>query len=218
MKLYTFYTDTHKNILDNYFLSSFNKTNSNIELDITKFEQKCPSGQYMTNGWLETMQDKINLVIRGIEENWNNYFIHSDCDVQFFGSIETDILNQIEENDICGIDENPSDINAEISCGFFICKGNDRTLSLFKKVKQLMGGRMHDQHVFNSIKDSFVTSKKLNYKYYTVSHSIGGRGWFPGMTLPNFKTDILVHHANWIEGTSNKIKNLEFVKNLAHGN
>lgn len=215
MKLYTFYTESHSIFLNDWFMPSFTSTNNDVELVVTKFEQKCKSGNYMSDGWFETMYDKIDLVIRGIEENWNDYFIHSDCDIQFFGEIKNDLLNQVNGMDLAGINEDPFNPNSETCCGFFICKGNDRTLSLFKEVKNVMRDKKtHDQHAFNYIKNSFITNKQLNYKYYNVAHSNGGKLWTPGIHLNNFKKDILVHHANWIIGVDHKTQNLKLVKDM----
>jgi len=218
MKIYTFYTDSHKKLFDDWFFPTFTATNINMELVVTKFEQRCASGVYMSNGWMESMYDKVDLIIRGIKENWNEYFVHSDCDVQFFGDIKNDLISQIDGYDLAGTDEDPFSQNSEISCGFFICKGNDKTLALFTEVKRIMGGNLHDQHAFNSIRNNFIKSKKLNSRHYNVSHSNGGRIWHPGLELNQFNKNILTHHANWIVGIDHKIKNLELVRNMVNEN
>ena len=95
MKVYIFYTDSHKILLDDFFLPSI-KDEYNAELDITKFEQKCPSGRLNSNGWIETMYFKIDTILKGINENinkQNNIFIHSDIDIQFFGNFIEDCKN-----------------------------------------------------------------------------------------------------------------------------
>lgn len=216
MKIYTFYTDSHEKLLNEWFLPSFQNTNKNMELIVTKFDQQCSSGVYMSDGWLKTMHDKVDLIIRGIEENWNEYFVHADCDIQFFGDLKDDLLSQVDGYDLAGTDEEPANPGAEISCGFFVCKGNDKTLALFKKVKEIMGGNLHDQHAFNSLRDTYISSKKLNHKHYNVTHSNGGKLWSPGMPLQKFNKDILSHHANWIMGVNNKIENMKLVKGLVH--
>lgn len=218
MKLYTFYTDSHSVLLNDWFLPSFHQNNKNIELIVTKFDQKCKSGVYLSEGWLSTMHDKLDLIITGIQDNWNDYFIHADCDIQFFGDIKQNLLDQVEGYDLAGINEDPLNEGSEICCGFFICKGNEKTLSLFKEVKKIINGNFHDQHAFNYIRNNYISSKKLNYKYYNVCHSNGPKLWTPGMLLDSFKPDILVHHANWIEGVTNKIENLKLVKSLVNGN
>jgi hypothetical protein len=218
MKLYTFYTDSHKILFDDWFLPSFTSTNKNIELITTKFDQHCKSGNFMEEGWMRSMHDKIDLVIRGIEENWNEYFIHSDCDVQFFGDIKSDLLEQVQDYDLAGTNDNPFDPNSHICCGFFICKGNDKTLSMFKEIKKIMNQQYNDQIVLNTIKDRFITSKKLNYKHYNVIYSNGPRVWSPEMGVTHVDPSILTHHANWIIGIENKITNLKLVKELVEKN
>jgi len=139
MKIYTFYTSSHKELYEEWFLPSLKETNPNLELITRNFDQECLNGDFMADGWMTTMHKKIDLVIEGIKDNWGTVFIHSDCDIQFFGDIEQDIVSQMGDADLCGID----DIE-EISCGFFICRGNEKTLSLFQEVKKTMGGKLHD--------------------------------------------------------------------------
>ena len=50
MKLYTFYTDSHKNILEDWFIPTFKNTQDGIELIIKKFDQKCNTGKYIVTG------------------------------------------------------------------------------------------------------------------------------------------------------------------------
>ena len=86
MKIFTFYSDSHKHLLD-LFLKSFFK-NCNLDLTIKKIEQKC-SGDYHSNGWKESMVSKIQYIIDSLNQcNEGEIMIHSDCDVLICSNIE----------------------------------------------------------------------------------------------------------------------------------
>ena len=206
MKIYTFYTESHSDLFDNYFLPSVPK---NLEVVAKKFPQEC-SGVFMDSGWMLTMGKKLEYIIESIRECWGGVFIHSDCDVQFFGSFERDILEQLGGKDIAGQRELRAD---EMCCGFFICRANERTLTLFKNVKLLADDKNNDQVVLNKIKDKFVDWGLLDDKYLSVIHLLKNVPlWVPGGEIELKRKDILVHHANWTIGVENKKKLMDAVK------
>ena len=53
LDVYTFYSDSHMAMLNDYFLPSIHKTNKMINLHVEKFDQACSSGSFMNSGWLE---------------------------------------------------------------------------------------------------------------------------------------------------------------------
>jgi hypothetical protein len=212
MKIYTFYTDTHESMLNDWFLPSFKLYNPNLEIIVKKFDQECPSGSFMEDGWHKTMLKKVDYIIEAIEKNWNSEFIHADCDIQCFGPIVDDIANQLKDNDLVGLDETPIYLNKEICCGFFICKGNENTFKLFHHIKSVVNKNLNDQMALNSLKQYYIKSDVLDLKYYNITHSLGPMIWTPEIEIPNISKNILIHHANWIVGVENKIKNLKLVK------
>jgi hypothetical protein len=201
-------------MLNDWFLPSFKQFNPNLNIIIKKFDQECQSGNFMEAGWHKTMLKKIDLVIEGIKENWNDIFIHSDCDIQCFGPIEQDMIEQLNDYDLVGLDENPTQNNKEICCGFFICKANNKTLQLFNHIKSVVNENLNDQIAFNSLKDYYIKTNILNKKYYNITHSIGPKVWTPEINISNVPKNILIHHANWIVGVPNKISNLKLIKEM----
>ena len=76
MKIFTFYSDSHKHLLD-LFLKSFFK-NCNLDLIVKKIDQKC-SGDYHSNGWKEAMISKIQYIIDSLNQcNEGEIMVHSD--------------------------------------------------------------------------------------------------------------------------------------------
>ena len=103
MKLYTFYTPSHKEIYENYFVKSFNNYLYNdFTLDTELGVQKTKNGDFSDPELGSSMDDKIVLLKRAIEENYGKWFIYADCDIQFFGNIINDINNYIN----LGVSEN----------------------------------------------------------------------------------------------------------------
>src|SRR5947207_1978386 len=132
IKLYAIYTPSHAILKDTYFLPSIQ---DDFELIIEKVEQTCPTAQFMSQGWTDTTIKKVDLIIRAIEENWGSLFIFSDVDIQFFAPIQDLILSLIKDNDIIMQKNCPSGV---LCTGFFACRGNEKTLRLWKDVKKLM--------------------------------------------------------------------------------
>jgi hypothetical protein len=198
MKIYTFYTDSHSDLFNNHFLPS---VPDGMEVVEKKFPQEC-SGNFMDQGWMLTMGKKLDYITESIRECWGGVFVHSDCDVQFFGSFERDILEQLGGKDIVGQRELEAN---EMCCGFFICRANERTMRLFENIKLLVDDKKNDQIVLNEIKDKFVDWGVLDDKYLSVIHLLKNAPlWVPGVDIELKRKDILVHHANWTVGVDNK--------------
>lgn len=209
MKLYTFYTDSHSRLLNNYFLPSVPK-NDDIELVVEKFPQECSSGNFMEDGWKNTMIKKVEYILKSINECYGDSFIHSDCDIEFYKPITNDLKYQLEDYDIAAMEDGPDNM----CCGFFICKANNKTKQLFEHIRDNMNNYENDQIAFNTLKNKYITSKFLNKKYYNVSFSIGMQVWNPDIAINNVDKDIILTHANYVIGIDNKCKLLDNIKKL----
>lgn len=211
MRLYTFYTSSHQVFKDQWFLPSI-KDNFDIR---TKFvDQYCLTAEFKDKGWNKTMLFKVNLIIKGIKENWGKIFIYSDIDVQFFRPIQPLIAHLMKDNDLIIQRNNPS---GELCAGFFACRGNKKTLKLWQQIRNLMlkqGKR--DQQGLNTL---LRKKNKLNIVWdYLPAEFFGGgtltgKRWDPGDVLPVPK-NIAMHHANYTL-KENKIAQLEYVMNIA---
>lgn len=238
IKLYAMYTSSHEHMMNEFFLPSIQ---DDYDIIIEKHEQQCASGEYMANGWLETMIHKVDIVIRGIKENWNKVFIHSDVDIQFFRPTKDIILSCMEGNDIAIQAMNP--IRYGVCAGFFACRGNEKTLNLWLKIrallvkamngfipfteedreedrkdKSLLGSlvEVHDQSILNSL---INTSNPYNIKWcylpeeFYGSYPIEGGRWVFGKKL-NIPKNIIMHHATWTVGLENKQAMLAYVRDF----
>lgn len=213
IKLYYFYSSSHEEMKNEYFLSSMQNEYDCIGI---KAEQKCATGEYRTKGWNEVVIQKVDLIIRAIKENKNSWFVHSDVDVQFFDSTKNDLEYHLKNYDTVfqSDGENPN----PIACaGFFASKANEKTLKLWKSVKKLCQiKQIDDQKALNIClhHNDFVTWKLLPNEYFSIGNNLNNNSvyrWKPNddIMLPH---NIRVHHANYTEGIQNKIQQLEFVK------
>lgn len=214
MKLLTFYTDSHKELFENYFLDSYNKfLKSDFVLLESHYKQVCEEASYGTPGFGETMIGKLEHIIDNIDTSDKNPLVFSDCDVQFFKNIKQDIIDDLGDYDIKFQD----DVLC-VCAGFFVCKQNDKVLNFFKDVlftlNQTVSRGMDDQQIINiflnSNKHPLRHSKLPKTKYFTVAVSTNAKQWI-GQDF-HIPEDIIVHHGNWTVGIENKIKLLDYVK------
>jgi len=209
MKLYTFYSDSHKEIYEDYFLKSFNDCglNKSFELDVTHIEQR-GSGDITSGGFNGSMVDKVKILQRASQENYGKHFVFSDCDVQFFGDFKEDILSYTSDK---------LDMIAQTDCGaicagFFIAKGSEKLENFFNLIYEQTPYYRHDQEAININKNMINSSLLPNDKYFNISSVIGDNLWQEGVEY-NLPKNMLIHHANYTMGVHNKMKMMRYVRN-----
>jgi len=214
MKIYTLFTDSHKDLLYQYFLPSLYHY-EDAEVIIKKIPQYCQSGEYGQDGWFETMIEKVKYHIQSCKENLGQKFIYSDCDVQFLNRFIDIAIEELSDYDIaCQDDVHPYNDSTTYCAGFFICNANDKTLNLFETILDSMlvssdRTSYNDQSALNDHL-SRVKHKTLSHKFYTIAQTTSSL-WQEDYAV-KIPTDILVHHANWTHGVHNKLKLLNFIK------
>lgn len=201
MKVYTFFTDSHKEIM-NIFLENF-PHDVQTELVIKYFPQECQTGAYMADGWKNTMNRKVDYVRQALDETKEGeWFVHSDCDILLFDGWR-DILERHKD----ALDMMIQDDYSMLCAGFFFCKSNSKTKDLWEKVSVNLNSFDHDQTAMNvyirRIQDLKVG--KLPKSYFTYGYF--GRQVWNGETfqIPDVQ-EMKMFHANWTNGVSNKIK------------
>lgn len=212
LKILTFYSDSHFEMYNNFFLPSYNKFLSENELISKKIDQISPTGEYESEGFDYAMVEKLNLIIENIDLKDDRFLVYSDCDVQFFSNLKFDLGG----NDIA-FQQDGSVRN--LCTGFFIAKQNPSVLNFFKEARELLlknlNGKIHDQTIINRMFNSGYNKIKktiLPYdKYWTVTYAINGGIW-DGSTDFEIPDNLIMHHANFTVGVKNKIKLLKLVK------
>jgi hypothetical protein len=206
VKTYTFYSDSHKHILHDYYLKTF-PFEDDLELVVRKIPQDCPSASFMHQGWMSAMRKKMEYVMDSILETKgkDEFFIHSDCDIIFFDKIKDNMIEEIGDNDIACIDD------VQMLCaGFFIARPTDKIVKLFDSVLKNMDhfsqSGSGDQIAMNYyINDMGIKAKPLGRRYHNIFHSIE-KEWTPGVAW-NFDVpdDIVMHHSNFTRGIETKV-------------
>lgn len=212
VKIYTHYSDSHKDIYDNYFKASLRNiyTPSEVSIRGCYHEQTTLDGMFMSPGWLDSMNIKLDVILTALTENKNKWFIFSDCDVQFLKPFVEDLEFELNGFDIvCQNDCN------SLCAGFFACNANERTNLLFTTIKQNFRYLVNDQVALNEYRN-LVKYKLLDpQKYYTIGNyftNTDGTHIWDNSTAIIPPSNILLHHANYVKGTANKIKLMDLIK------
>lgn len=205
MKIYSTYSDSHT-----IFLPWFN-TIKNVEKDIEiitkKIEQKCPTGEFNSEGWNEATKQKIEFLIDIVSSNDDDMFIFSDVDVQFFKpvcEIGKQVLSSYDivfQNDYYGGE----------CTGFFYCRKNIATKKLFEYALKIHNSHRDDQTSIQSA----LRATNINYALLPKEFFTYGMYYdhWKGQEVFRLPKNIVMHHANWVVGIENKINLLKAAKN-----
>lgn len=207
MKVYTFFTNTHKIFLD-YFINSF-PFEENLDLEIRFLSQDCVDGKFHSDGWNTTMMKKVQYIIDSLYETSNDdLFIHSDIDVQFFGKIKNDLEILMNKNNFDILFQNDGN---QVCMGFFVCKSNQTTKNFFKKVYDNLHNHKNDQYAVNYyIRNFNINWGVLPDRYFSIG--VKNSLWLGEPKTFILPENIIMHHANFTVGVENKIKLLNIIK------
>lgn len=217
MKLYYFYTtdsDTLvlKDLFESKVPSDFDKHPQICE-NVTFCKKDCGGG-YL--GWI----NKYNTIMKGFEETAENeYFIFSDIDVVFYKSFLSD-LDKILSNkeDILFQMETPSH---DVNIGFMLIKNCDNSKQFWQKAYETIEtlkyenneGCMKIKHRRGDGSGQFVINDMLYSKKYNLSWSrLPPIFWSRSIGMDHLK-DIYIHHANCTYSLSQKLNQIELIKN-----
>ena len=198
MKIFTFYSDSHKHLLD-LFLKSFFK-NCNLDLIVKKIDQKC-SGDYHSNGWKEAMISKIQYIIDSLNQcNEGEIMVHSDCDILICSDIENYIKESLINKDILFQWD-----SSGVCMGFFACIKNDITIKFFNDLLSNLDFHIDDQYCANSLLNSEEFSLLkwglFDYKTYTIGMENKMYSIEESFNIPS---DIKIFHANFTANLKDK--------------
>jgi len=216
MKLYTVFTESHYGMFKDYFIKSF-PFDPNLELVVKFKPQVCPSSEFHSEGWRDTMMYKVQCFIDAAYETENGKcFMFSDPDIQFFKPFHDEILNYLGDAD--AIFQN--DFGGGVNTGFFMMRSTPKTRAFLQTVKGNLHHFPEEQVCFNHLLGNFPIYQKIAFnwkmlpvKYWTYGEIAArtGKTW-TGEEPFDIPSDIVIHHANWATPFKNKIKMLNLVK------
>lgn len=211
MKVYTFFTDSHRPLLD-IFIKHF-PFSIDHELVVKWLPQDCPSACFGAHGWNETMRRKVEFVQQSFSEVPEGaWFLHSDCDVVLFEG--WDAILQANNNAVNYDMLIQNDHMTGMCAGFFFCKNNERTRRLWRLVSDNLSDYANDQVALNY----FLNLEKdlkylpLSCEYFTYGVLQAGHWKGQSFTIPQVDRLRMVH-ANYTVGIDNKIELLRYVIN-----
>lgn len=215
-KLYCLYTPHFKDLFENYFLMSIKDP---FEIKVNEYPQSCPSGIYRSEGWKDTMLNKLEMLHHAILDNWNNQvFFYSDVDIIFLRPTLQTSLEHLSGNDFAIQQGWPRN---GICAGFFIMRGNERTLNLIKRAIELLqtGICIDDQVAMQTALNEY--SEEVAWKFLPSEQYPNGRrvmkqqqGHYHKESEIVLDDSIILFHANCCVGLENKYHFLKHVEEL----
>lgn len=233
MRLYTLVTPSHEALYQQWLVGSLQDPYTCIA---ERAPQLCPKSQYKSPGWCATVRQKIGYIRQIISRGEDDVFIFCDADIQCFRPMDAEVHAAIASADLV-LQRNTH--GCEVCTGFMICRSNPRTLAFWQCVQETMERHpsFGDQDSVNYLLHPWQWRwEQLKHKcrlplYRRRTGGVHGptglrwqyvpdtfwspRGqlWEPGDTL-NPPQDIILHHANWTFGISNKAAQLAYVRSL----
>jgi hypothetical protein len=230
IKAYTLFTESHRHFLEKYFLPTF-PFREEIQLNLVYRNQACKTAEFETHGWKETMKEKAKCFIEGITScAEDEIFMFIDPDIQFFGDFYNDIKESMNNVDVAW----QNDVIGGVNTGFFAVRNTKQTRGFFKTIlgNLELDSFKQEQELANYLLSQLHRYPTISFKwtflpdtYWTYGHiaaltktdNSGLRGsWKPGDADFDVPKDIIMHHANWTGGISNKIELLNIVRQKVH--
>lgn len=211
IKLLTFFSESHKDMYNDYFLKSFNDhLSESFNLLPNTIEQYTKDGDYYNKGFNRAMKEKIKIIINNIDIGDETPMVFADADIQFFGDFSNEIKNIIGDNDILFQDD-----ILMVCAGFMVFKQTEKVREFFVNVYNITHKFEHDQvainHLINTNQHNLKVKKLDRELFFTIGSATNAKQW-NGETNLTIPKNILVHHANWTVGNDNKIKLLNYIK------
>jgi hypothetical protein len=195
-KIYSCYSDSHLPLLHQHFLPSIPPW---ADLVLRKVPQACPSGTYRSEGWGTTMEAKVRMILEAIEAE-KQTFIVSDVDIHFYDFQLSDL--GFNSTIACQQDR------GTYCCGFMMIKPSNLARQVFETTLEAIPSFNSEQRAFNQIglpKHLSVPGlvELLPEKFWNCPTGLK-------LDIP-IPMDIALHHGNWVEGVSDKLKLMDEV-------
>jgi hypothetical protein len=206
--LYSLWTPSHRVLKEKYFEPTLP---ADVELHLRYVESE-GAGFIQDESWRRAIIWKVELIIEATARH--DVFAYSDIDVQFFGSFEEWFHRALARHDLVFQADAPG---PALCAGFFFCRSTETTRRFWRLVLEQI-------RVTEAREDDQTVARRLVNQMRDLRHTClppvfygGGtftaRVWSPGdpLLLPD---GLLMHHANFTLGVANKVKQLDYVREL----
>ena len=209
MKLLTYYTNSHKSLLDNFFIPSIPKSD-NFDLRIGTGMQHSATGAYDSHGYNLTTEEKIVFILRELYVlPEGERILFSDCDVVFLKPVMS-MLSEYENYDIVF-----QDGYQELNTGFMLIRNCPVVRTLFEDVVRKCYLYKNDQDALNFLIDKYF----IQYTMFGRTVLCPADFIFPShwngqkIKIPEYAK---VFHACWCFDVENKLKLLKHVTDMSN--
>jgi hypothetical protein len=208
--LYSLFTPSHRVLQERYFEPTLPP---DVELHL-RFIEMDGAGFIQDPSWRRAILCKVELILEALDRHMGDVFAYTDVDVQFFGSFAGEFRRALSRNDLIFQADAPG---PALCAGFFFCRANDITHAFWRRV-------LDEIRVTEAREDDQQVARRLVWKtpglrfgclppIFFGGGTLTGRGWKPGDTL-QLPRGLLLHHANFTAGIENKIRQLDYVREL----
>lgn len=210
IKFCTFFTNSHLSLYKE-FMNSF-PYEEGVDLIIRYLPQES-DGVYESDSWNKTMFKKMVYIVDYLKKlKEDEYLIHADIDICFYKNFKTDLMSLLNQFNGDILFQNDG---YELSMGFFICKKNEKIISLMEYIRDNLNQFAQDQKALNVlIPRSGIKYGILPERYYNFGPYNGFKRWEPNIDNFYVPRDIILHHANWTVGIENKLNLIKKVKEI----
>lgn len=212
-KIYACYSPSHKPLLDEHFLPTIP---SGFDVILRRFDQVCPTGNFMSEKWGEAVEHKIRFILEAIDSE-KEPFLYSDVDVRFYDFHPQDLEDAMAPRagtvpDLrCQQDQN------YFCLGFMFVRPCSSVKKLFEITLQSTRNYNDDETAFNQF--ALPELKKMNEypldisllpreRYWNIDDQWNGIAPWEGVIPPR----IAIHHGNYTVGIPNKMSLLNHIK------
>ena len=220
LKILAFYSPSHEEIFENYFLPSFNRINKNKDFSLiveNQDDQYVKDGLYHREGWARTQINKIEFYKQKAIENYGEPLVFSDVDIQFFQNFRTPILKAISKYDLVAQQSASKkffiDKGHVLCSGFFIFKANKEVISLFETMQKCIDINNDNVavQICMHIHKNSVRWAKLNKRYFNTGMITGGGSW-NDVFIKKIPKNLILHHANFVVSLPEKMRVMRLVR------
>lgn len=199
MKAFTFYSESHKHLLD-LLVNSFLR-HSSIDLVIRKIPQEC-NGNYHSDGWRDSMHKKIQYVLDSLSMcEDGEIMIHIDSDIIINEGFDDYIENTMSEKEADIIFQWDS---TGVCMGFFSCRNSPEVRSFFLELLKLLPSHIDDQHCANHLlRNEYKHLKSFIFDKNVYTIGIDHPMYSSGMSI-NIPANWKVFHANFTRNLKDK--------------
>lgn len=192
MNIYSIVSDSHKGLMNSFFLPSLMASEPGAKIHVEEMEQVC-NGLFYSDGWHRAMEFKIDRYIKACQETWGSYFVWADIDIEFYQPFYQYCLDSLGEYDIAFQES----ANNDVCAGFFIAKSNEKTMNFFHKIKEDYSNHGCDQNAINHHKSTINYTRLPNETIWSPLQYWDG-------TNTSITSKAKLAHANYVVGIQNK--------------